>query len=257
VLHAGDILKVGRASALAYLALSGGFDVAPMLGSRSTYVRAGLGGVRGRDLAKGDLIACGMASGDLQKDFRQALVFGHAPGPLRVIAGPQDDHFDRDQQALFFGADYRVSPQMDRMGVRFEGPRLKHNARGAEILTDGVTPGAIQVPPDGAPIALSVDGQTTGGYPKIGVIISADLPRLGALRPGDVVRFAQVKLEEAAAARRERAQALEAWMSGIVEAYAPGALNEAMLYGGNLVSGVARGDEINEADLWERWRDAH
>ncbi|MBS0317036.1 MAG: biotin-dependent carboxyltransferase family protein, partial [Proteobacteria bacterium] len=215
-------------------------------GSRSTYARAALGGVRGRALAAGDLLGCAGAIGGVGNalvEFR-APPLTYADGPIRVVPGPQLDHFTEAALEAFHAQPFRVTPDSDRMGLRLEGPLLAHSALGADIASDGVTPGAIQVPANGQPIVLMADCQTVGGYPKIATVISADLPRLAHLRPGAVLRFERVDLAEAAAARAERAERLAQWVSRIERFRPPGVIDEAALYQGNLVSGMVRTDAL-------------
>jgi allophanate hydrolase len=160
-------------------------------------------------------------------------------GPLRVMPGPQADHFTAAAFETLYGSSYRVGRAADRMGLRLEGPLLQHDpAHGADIASDAVTPGAIQVPGDGQPIVLLADGQTVGGYAKIATVISADLPRLGRLLPGDELRFAPVDATAAAAAR----QAADAWLAAQIAAIRPlppaGGVDLLALYSQNLVDGV-------------------
>lgn len=243
-LFAGDTIQIGGvAGGVAYVAVSGGVRVPEQLGSRSTYLRAGLGGVDGRALQRGDRLPCARPGGDPWLESRQPEAPGRAGGPIRVILGPQDDHFTAAALADFLARPYRVSRDFDRMGMRLEGPPLAHSERGAEIASDGVTPGAIQVPANGLPIVLLADCQTSGGYPKIATVIRADLGRLAHLRPGDEIRFARVDHAAAAAALRSDTAALARWIAGIQSFRPPGVVDEDALYGGNLVSGVLRGDE--------------
>jgi allophanate hydrolase len=132
------------------------------------------------------------------------------------MLGPQEGHFKRDSVNLFLDSEYRVTPQMDRMGVRVEGPALVHVApEAADIVSDGVTPGTIQVPGNGQPIILLADCQTVGGYPKIATVISADLPRLAHLKPGQGIRFCAVDAAAARLARLEREAQWQHWFGGI------------------------------------------
>jgi len=213
-LRAGDMLRIGagtisHGSARGYLAVAGGFDVAPVLGSRSTHVRSGIGGLDGAALRKDArlrLRAPRAGEGPpLALDPRLAR---HDPGPIRVLPGPQDDYFDAAGWEVFLGETWRMSPQSDRMGMRLEGPRVPHKGD-YNIVSDGVPHGAIQVPGDGQPIVMLADRQSTGGYPKIATVISADLPRLGQLRPGDGLRFARVAIDEAETAARELAARID------------------------------------------------
>lgn len=115
---------------------------------------------------------------------------------MRVVPGPQEDHFDAEATSSFLAGPWRVGPTSDRVGCRLEGPPLRH-AGPAEILSDGMVPGSIQVPPDGRPIVMMADGPTTGGYPKIATVVSADLPLLAQLVPGEgQVRFEAVRVED-------------------------------------------------------------
>lgn len=243
-LFPGDSIQIGGvARGVAYVAVSGGVEVPLQLGSRSTYQRAALGGVQGRALATGDRLPCARLDGDPWLEYRNPEPPLHADGPIRVILGPQDEHFTAEALANFLGQPYRVSRDMDRMGMRLEGPALAHSALGAEIVSDGVTPGAIQVPANGLPIVLLADCQTSGGYPKIATVIRADLGRLGHLRPDDEIRFQSVTHAEAVRALQARSEALARWVGAVQSFRPPGVIDEAALYGGNLISGALRGDE--------------
>lgn len=195
VLAPGETLELGRAAAgcRCWLALRGGLAVPELMGSRSTFLPAGFGGHRGRALIAGDRLACGRAAGALR------LLRGHPPlaaeGPLRVLAGPQVGGFDDAGLAAFFGGDYRVVGASDRRGLRLAGAAVTHAC--GELPSQGVLPGAVQVPPDGQPIILGWDGPVTGGYPVIAAVVSADGPRLAQLRPGDTVRFTTVEADAA------------------------------------------------------------
>ena len=118
---------------------------------------------------------------------------------VRVVLGPQDDHFGPEALAAFLGEAYALAAESDRVGCRLQGPRLYHRGA-AEIVTDGMVPGCVQVPPDGQPIVMGADGPTTGGYPKIATVIGADLWRIGQIAPGDVIRFRAVAIDEALSA---------------------------------------------------------
>lgn len=261
-LFAGDTIALGAAAGgVAYLAISGGFRVPPQLGSRATYTRAQLGGIAGRALAAGDRLPCGSVSGDPWLEFRSEAPFAHPAGPLRVILGPQDDHFEAAALDVFLGQAFTVSRDTDRMGMRLNGPVLRHRAgsdgkSGADIVSDGVVPGAIQVPGNGLPIVLLADAQTVGGYPKIATVIRADLPRLAHLAPGAPVRFVAVTVAEARAAGRAQTAALAAWYAGIVSFRPPGVIDEAALYAENLISGMIDANAFRQApdiDLpWEK-----
>jgi len=218
IVRAGGRLSFGRrvSGARAYLAVAGGFDVPAVLGSRATFLRGGMGGLNGRPLRVGDVLE-GVRGGE------QALPWpgrGLRPGDmpayplpavLRVLPGPHPDALAGDALAVMAGGFYTVSPQSDRQGYRLDGPAIPR--LGGDILSEAMPPGGLQVPPDGHPILLMADRQTTGGYPLLAVVISADLPRAAQIAPGDTVRFVAVTLEEAQAA----AAAQERWLR-VVEA---------------------------------------
>ena len=161
-----------------------------------------------------------------------------APPPrFRIILGPQDDYFTAAALRLLTEASYTVTPASDRMGMRLDGPRLEHS-KGYNIVSDGIAPGTVQVPGNGLPIILLADRQTTGGYPKIATVISADLPALGRLTPGAVVRFAVVSIEAAEAERRRQAAELRSLGQRIVPLPRLAVVDEAALQRANLVSGM-------------------
>ena len=243
-LFPGDTIQVGSVGGgVAYVGISGGFNVPQVLGSRSTYQRARLGGVSGRALAAGDRLPCGHVLGDPWLESRSLQPLSYPEGPIRVILGPQQDHFTDEALQTFLSKPFTVTRELDRMGMRLNGERLQHNERGAEIASDGVVPGSIQVPANGHPIVLMADCQTSGGYPKIATVISADLPRLGHVKPGMLLCFQSVSLLEAALARREQAHRLALWVGHLISFRPPGVINEEALFGGNLISGAVRGDE--------------
>ena len=178
----------------AYLALRGGIDVPPVLGSRSTDLASGFGGLEGRALRAGDRIAVLPASG--AEPVHSHAVPRAGSVRVRVVLGPQEHHFSGDAVARFLKDAWRVGATSDRIGLRLEGERLRHHGA-SEILSDGLVPGSIQVPPDGKPIVMLADGPTTGGYPKIATVLTADLPLLAQLVPGEgEVRFEPVSLDE-------------------------------------------------------------
>jgi len=237
-LEPGSVLRIGaaRAGARAYLAVAGGFAAEPVFGSVATHVRSGIGGFAGRALAAGELLPlAGVPTGP-------ELCLTAPPPPshprVRVVLGPQQDWFAAAAIETLLGAEYRVSARADRMGCRLEGPRLGHRA-GFNIISDAIAPGSVQVPGDGQPIVLLADRQTTGGYPKIATVISADLPAFGQMRPGDAIRFEAVTLEAAVIARR----ALARWLDGLPDTLTPaGTLDSERLLGANLISGVSGGE---------------
>ncbi len=237
--HQGDVLRVGglMGSAVGYLAVEGGFDVAPVLGSQSTYARAGLGGFDGRPLRTGDLLPLHQAQAKERAESMLPELNLATPERIRVVLGPQDDHFSERGRRTFLESTYTVSPASDRMGMRLAGPALEHSDD-FNIVSDGIAPGSIQVPGNGLPIVLLADRQTTGGYPKIATVIAADLPALGRLVPGARIAFAAVSVAEAEAAHRRLAARLAELPRQIVAVRPQPALDETALLGANLVSGV-------------------
>jgi KipI family sensor histidine kinase inhibitor len=193
----GNVLSFGgrRAGCRAIVALQGGIDVPLVLGSRSTDLGSAFGGLAGRALAAGDRIALLPSASAGRGLESKPLTIGSRP-TLRVVLGPQAESLERESVELFLSATWRVGPSSDRVGCRLEGPRLRHRGP-AEILSDGMVPGSIQVPPDGRPIVMLADAPTTGGYPKLGTVLSCDLPELAQLVPGEgELRFESVPVEE-------------------------------------------------------------
>lgn len=209
VVRPGDVVRVGpaRAGLRSYVAFAGGIDVPPVLGSRSTYLRGRLGGLDGRALRKGDLVALFAAPLPVPRALAAPPVRFDEEPILRVVLGPQADAFTEDGIAALLGHAYAMLPQSDRMGARLSGPRIAHR-RGHDIISDGIALGSIQVPGDGQPIALLVDRQSTGGYTKVATICSFDIGRLGQVKPGQAVRFAAISVCEAHAILRETEAAL-------------------------------------------------
>jgi biotin-dependent carboxylase-like uncharacterized protein len=179
------------------------------LGSASTHVLTGLGGVDGRPIRKGDVLKITPATEAFRHrtiDPRIVERLAHRK-ILRVTVGPQSDWFPESSQRLFYSSTYRVAEDSNRMGLRLEGSPVPARA-GRQMITEGVSLGAIQIPAAGQPIILFVDQQTTGGYPKIANVISADLHRIGQLRPRDEIRFEQVELEAARSLLTEQEEVL-------------------------------------------------
>ena len=237
VLQPGDTLQLG-ARGIGYLAVGGGLLTPPVLGSRSSYARAGLG----VSVVAGGLLPCASFAGDPQHAL-VAAPLRHPDGPIRVIPGPQADHFTPAALAAFYAQPWTLSPARDRMGLRLAGPRLVHVPGGADIVSDGVTPGAIQVPADGQPIVLLADCQTVGGYPKIATVIRADLPRLVHLPPGATLRFEAVDATRAADARAAQARLLAGWRTTLRPAARHGDIPTETLLAANLAGAALRGDE--------------
>lgn len=214
VLQPGQKLRIGSASAGAaggargYLAVRGGIETPPVLGSRSTHVRSGFGGLEGRALKAGDRLPVAFTAIEGAELKLDPALLPTAPARMRVILGPQDDYFTPAGIETFLSADFTVSTDADRMGYRLAGPVVEH-LDGFNIVSDGVGIGAIQVPGNGQPIVLLADRQSTGGYPKIAGVISVDLAFLAQKRPGETVRFEQIGMEAAQALARERAAFLK------------------------------------------------
>ena len=171
-----------------YVAVEGGFDIEPTLGSVSTDIRGGIGGWQGRALAAGDRLPLRLMRATERDECRIEGLDLKTPSVVRAIAGPQSDYFAEVEIAAFFASEYKVGAGSNRMGMRLEGRPIAH-VRGHNITSDAIAPGSVQVPGDGQPIVLLADRQTTGGYPKIATVISADLPALGRLPIGAKFRF--------------------------------------------------------------------
>ncbi|MHA6327247.1 5-oxoprolinase subunit C family protein [Roseivivax sp. CAU 1753] len=235
----GDKIAVGRVSAgtTALLAVSGGIYTPPVLGSRATYVRAALGGHMGRALRPGDSLPVGAQPVAAPLALHDPPLDG--PAPIRVIVGPQDDHFEPAALEDMLAGSYTVTEMVDRMGMRLEGPQLQHRAAElSQIASDGIVPGAMQVPGNGQPIVLLADGQTVGGYPKIATVISADLPRLARRAPGETIRFARVDAAEAEGIWRNHQKALKLLTHQARPAALSSRLDIRRLYEANLISGA-------------------
>jgi antagonist of KipI len=211
VVAAGSHLAFGarHRGSRAYIAIGGGIDAPPVLGSRSTHVVSALGGIDGRPLRAGDRLPLGRAEPGRRAAMPAAPIVelpGHR-ARLRVLPGPQAEYFTTDAMDALQSAAYRIGQNSDRMGFRLEGPALAH-ARGADIISDATPLGALQVPASGQPILLMADRQTTGGYPKIATVISADMPIAGQLGPGDAIDFTVCAMQEAMAALIAQEQTL-------------------------------------------------
>jgi antagonist of KipI len=200
-IHNSEVVRFGpsRSGARCYLSVRGGLDVPLIMGSASVHVMTGLGG---RPLRRGDVLPIGDRA--VRRPRKPALGVPVHQGTvcLRSTAGPQARWFGDE----LYAAGYRVKEESNRMGIRLEGPALP--APGGHMITEGVSLGAVQAPPDGQPIILFVEHQTTGGYPKPANVISADFWRLGQLRPRDEVRFERITMEGALALLREQ----EEWL---------------------------------------------
>jgi biotin-dependent carboxylase-like uncharacterized protein len=242
-LSRGDVLKVmvGAQAACCYLAVEGGFAVPPVLGSASTYVRAGIGGLEGRAFLCGDFLPLAIACATVRLELRlPSSLPPTGDQPIRVVLGPQKEYFTEAAVAALLGSEFRVSQSADRMGMRLDGPLLRQRG-GWDIVSDAIATGAIQVPGSGQPIVLLADHQTTGGYPKIATVISADLPVVGRRRPGDLIRFAAVTVEAAEALCRAEERRFAELVAALEPVTEGGRIDLTSLYGENLVSGVVNG----------------
>jgi biotin-dependent carboxylase-like uncharacterized protein len=203
----GQRIKFGRIvqGARAYVAVAGGVQTQPVLGSRATHLISHMGGFEGRALAAGDRVPIATAEARPQRKSIGLTLPSKGRALLRVMAGPQADWFEADALKTIAGVSFRISPQSNRMGYRLQGPPLPRQ-RDGELISEPLGIGAIQVPSAGEPILLMADRQTAGGYPKIGYVISADLPLAGQLAPGDFIEFHVCSQAEAVAAliSRER-----------------------------------------------------
>lgn len=234
VLADGEVLSLGfaKSGVFSYLTLAGGIQAPAVMGSLSVHQRAGLGSPYPRPLKAGDSIQVLAASGDGSE--RMLPRSAADTSPIRVVLGPQDDYFSQATIAQFLETPWRVSAASDRMGYRLDGPKLLH-AKGSNIVSDGIAHGAIQIPGNGLPLVLLSDRGTTGGYPKIATIITADLGRVGQTGVGQAVRFKAISVEEAQAIARAFAAELAALPGRVAEvrdiSVSEGSLRDANLAG--------------------------
>ncbi|MBM3546203.1 MAG: biotin-dependent carboxyltransferase [Alphaproteobacteria bacterium] len=249
--HRSHMLKRGQRLAIGplagavrgYLAVAGGLALPAMLGSISTHLRSRLGGIDGGPLRAGQelpLVLDTVGGPDLAFD---PSLLPTAPPRFRAILGPQDDMFTREGVETLFAADYTVTAEADRMGMRLAGPKLAH-VGGYNIISDGIAPGSIQVPGAGLPIVLFADRQTTGGYPKIATVVSADLGFLARCRPGDTIRFEQTDLAGASRLRQALQDRLARLAASLSPARSVASLDSATLLAHNLVDGVTDGLDV-------------
>ncbi|MBQ7151826.1 MAG: biotin-dependent carboxyltransferase family protein [Synergistaceae bacterium] len=210
---AGDVLTWGGpcgSGLRAYLCVSGGIDVPVVMGSRSTYMKAGIGGLEGRKLAQNDELSTGQQGGfnagvscpeNLRPDYS-------ADKPLRTVLGPQDDYIKPEGIKTFFSTEYKISPSSDRMGTRLQSDSIIEHVKGPDIVSDAIPMGAVQIPGQGVPIVMMADRQTTGGYVKIGVVHALDVARLSQFLPGSAVRFSEITQEQGIEISKTEARAL-------------------------------------------------
>ncbi len=237
----GDIVCIpaAKGGAVSYLAVAGGFDAAPVLGSRSTYRRAALGGYQGRTFLAGDQLPLCLASSCRAAVRLKADI--QAPDVLRAMRGPNAAYFSPRAFQTLFASAYTVAPASDRMGLRLQGPVLERAMEG-ELPPQGTTAGAMQVPADGQPILLLADRQTAGGYPRIATVIGADIAAAGRLAPGMSIRFKEVSREEAVLLLKQQ----RGWLASLPAAIEPAGaepLTPEHLSSSNLIGGVTAGAE--------------
>jgi len=202
-------LKVGRGDTLSfsglkngfrtYIAFAGGINVPEVMGSRSTYLRANLGGFAGRALEAGDELQLGEMNGAIRETaIPDDLVPRYqSDQTIRIISGPEVNRFTMDGIHSFLTSEYRITEKSDRMGYRLAGKPVAHTEAGADIISSGISRGTVQVPGNGQPIILMADRQTTGGYTRIACVISADLTLVAQMKPGDIIRFREVTIDRA------------------------------------------------------------
>lgn len=202
LVNRGDILKMGicKSGLRNYLAFAGGIDVPVIMNSKSTNLKAKVGGFNGRKLMIGDVLSVGVGSLEAPLTLNKYYIPTYSKDiKVGVILGQQDDHFTEAGIKTFLNETYTVTQESDRMGIRLSsvsGATIEHK-NGADIISDGITFGAIQVPGSGQPIVMMADRQTTGGYTKIGNVISSDLAKLAQATPGTKVKFVEYTLEQA------------------------------------------------------------
>ncbi len=181
-----------------YIAFSRGLDVPEIMGSKSTFTRGGIGGYEGRKLAEGDEIPLGDRVLPGSGSYLPSKFTPEYPkeAVIRVVLGPQDDYFSEEAIVVFGESEYRITSEADRMGYRLEGAKIEHK-EGADIISDGIVVGSVQVPGHGSPIIMMADRQTTGGYTKIATVITEDLSTLAQMAPGNAIRFEILSIEKA------------------------------------------------------------
>lgn len=221
--HAGDILKFSfcKDGVWGYVSFAGGLDVPLVMGSRSTDIKSELGGLEGRKLANNDTLEFLKNISSLpamEKRVCAKPTYKKEVTDIRVVLGPQDDYFSEAGLNSFLFSEYTVTSQCDRMGYRLDGEPIEHNELGADIISDGIAYGSIQVPSQGLPIVLLSDRQTTGGYTKIATVIGHDIPSFVQRRPGERVHFVAVTPDEAQVLYRNEFEEFEALKNSIASA---------------------------------------
>lgn len=237
LLNEGDILRMLplQAGATGYLCIEGGLDLEPILGSCSTYARAKMGA----PLQMNVELRTKQMVGSRECERKMLEPVQNDNASLRVILGPQDDYFSADGLNQFLTKGFKVSSDVDRMGIRLEGSKVVPlPEKGSDLISDGLVCGAIQIPGNGQPIILSVDCQSVGGYPKIATVISADLHVLGQLTPGTDIQFEAVDLKQAQTLYQNKEKLIQKSIDSIQDYYGEGAIDLDALYNSNLVGGV-------------------
>lgn len=203
----GQLIEFGQPleGIRSYISVAGGFGLPEVMGSKSTFLKAKIGGLNGRALEKEDIL---YTAEDTASVTGRSLHYDEIPKyqkeiTVRVVLGPHQDAFTDDAVKTFVSSSYEITPQSDRMGYRLKGPELTHKTT-ADIISEAIPLGGIQVPANGQPIILMADRQTTGGYTRIATVISTDIPLLAQAAPGAVVRFKEVSVEEAQESYQER-----------------------------------------------------
>jgi allophanate hydrolase len=251
-LNPGETLSVGVPQGVVwgYIAFSGGIASPIVLESRSTHLRSGLGGIGGRALRAGDILPLGPdeAGGPCLRPARPigGVAMPRGIGPIRLILGPQQDYFAPEIIARLTEEDFTVTPQRDRMAMVLGGVELPA-MRGHDIVSDGTVPGSVQVPGSGLPLVLLAESQTTGGYPKIATVASADLTRLAQMPVGNTLRFAIITRDEGEEIWLAHQRAMRVLFSDLV-AKPEGALQSEYLLSCNLISGVFAPEETISAE---------
>jgi 5-oxoprolinase (ATP-hydrolysing) subunit C len=230
--------RAGESGAFAYLAVEGGFETPVTMGSWATHVRSAMGGIEGRMLRAGDVLPAASTmrlDGASFEAMIDAPWLAREPDPFRVVLGPQDDYFTGETLSAFFEGQFTLTPLADRMAYRLDGPDIAH-ARGYDIVSDAIALGAIQIAGDKKPLILMADRQPTGGYPKLGHVVRADIGRLAQMRPGETCCFRAVSMAEARAALLLREDEIATTLQHLRPLRR--ALTSESLFEANLIGGV-------------------
>jgi biotin-dependent carboxylase-like uncharacterized protein len=229
MINSGDVLQLGFATdgCRAYLAIAGGLNILKVLGSKSTNLKCNIGGFHGRKLASGDCIPLcepkyrvndignrSLLKNKFIQSYRNEIKSKEIT--VRVILGPQKDYFTEGGISTFLTETYTITNETDRMGCKLEGTPVGYHST-VDIISDGIPLGGIQIPPNGKPIVMLADRQTTGGYAKIGTVISVDLPKFVQRKPGEKVRFEEVTLHHAQKIYQREVKQMERLRRALVE----------------------------------------